>query len=395
MKIISIIQRYHPVIGGSENLTKNLMDFLEKFHEITVYTTTADEIQSFWYPQSKKIQKSSNLPYPVKNFDFLTPTEIKHDGFLEKIPIISSHPGPFSPELWRNLIFQNNDYDLLFVTSFPYDHIIPAYFSAKKWKKPIVCMPLIHQEFPELFLNSQKLTMLNNFDAIIALSTSEKNLLEELGIDPKKIFVIPPTIIPSQIKPNPDNFKIKKLRGFSGKIILFIGSKSTMKGIMHLIDAMKLVWKQREDVKLILIGPSSSEFEEFFSKLSPKIKENIIDLGVVNEEEKNNALSSCDIFVLPSKSESFGLVYIEAWLHRKPVIGCNLPSVEEVIEHKKNGLLTEYGNIQDLGNAITFLINNPQECKKFGDQGNSKAMLYTSEKNFKKFETVLINLLSN
>ena len=104
MKILTVIQRFYPVIGGSENLTKNLMDFMDKSHQITVYTTTGDEIQSFWYPQSKKIQESPNLAYKVKNYDFLIPTEIKQDDNLEKLPIISNHPGPFSPDLWRDLI---------------------------------------------------------------------------------------------------------------------------------------------------------------------------------------------------------------------------------------------------------------------------------------------------
>ena len=57
MKILTVIQRYHPVIGGSENLAKSLMDYMAKNHDVTVYTTSADDIQSFWYTGSKKIQK--------------------------------------------------------------------------------------------------------------------------------------------------------------------------------------------------------------------------------------------------------------------------------------------------------------------------------------------------
>jgi len=396
MKLLTVIQRYYPVIGGSENLTKNLMDHMSKTHKVTVYTTLADDIQSFWYPESKKIQQSHPLNYEVKHYDFLIPTEIKHDSELNQLPVISNHPGPFSPKLWNDLVIEKIDFDLIFSTAFPYDHILPAYVSAKKWKIPIIVMPLIHQEFPELFLTSLKLTILNNSDAIITLSKSEKNLLIENGVKPEKISIIPPTVTPpSAVKLTPSEFRSKKLPNFNGKIVLFIGTKSSMKGTFHLIDAMKQVWKNHSDVKLVLIGSSSPEFETFFSELSPKYKNRILDLGVVNEDEKNEALSACDIFALPSKSESFGLVYIEAWLHSKPVIGCKLRAIEEVIDNQKNGILTEFGNIPELVKAITFLIENPQEAQKFGKEGKIRATEFTSGSNATNFEKICIDVIHN
>ena len=110
MKILTVIQRFYPVIGGSENLTKNLMDYMTKKHKITVYTTSADDIQSFWYAESKKIRTTPNLDYEVKQYDFLIPTEIKHNSDLNKLPIISNHPGPFSPKLWNDLVIKKIDF---------------------------------------------------------------------------------------------------------------------------------------------------------------------------------------------------------------------------------------------------------------------------------------------
>ena len=118
MKILTVIQRYYPVIGGSENLTKNLMDYMSKKHEVTVYTTSADDIQSFWYADSKKIKHSSPLNYEVNRYDFLLPTEIKHELELNELPVISNHPGPFSPKLWNDLVIKKIDSDLIFSTAF-------------------------------------------------------------------------------------------------------------------------------------------------------------------------------------------------------------------------------------------------------------------------------------
>ena len=83
MKILCVIQRFDPVIGGTEILAKNFMDFLSKTHEVTVYTTTALDIESFWKKNNKNTTISGNSNnYEIKRCDFLTPTEIKFDDRL-------------------------------------------------------------------------------------------------------------------------------------------------------------------------------------------------------------------------------------------------------------------------------------------------------------------------
>jgi len=181
MKILCVIQRFDPVIGGTEILAKNFMDFLSKTHEVTVYTTTALDIESFWNKNNKNTTISANSNnYEIKRCDFLTPTEIKFDENLQTFPLVNSHPGPFSPKMWHDLVLKKINYDLIYVTSFPYDHVIPAYVAAKKWKIPIIIWPAIHQEFPELYLTSMRLTMLNNSEAILVQTQDEKKFFVEL-----------------------------------------------------------------------------------------------------------------------------------------------------------------------------------------------------------------------
>jgi len=178
MKILCVIQRYHPVIGGTEILAKRFMDFLSKNHKVTVFTSTADDIDSFWNKKAKKITTNSSEKYNVKRFDILTSNEIKFDENLSTISKLWSHPGPFSPKMWEELVLKKIDYDLIFATSFPYNHIMAAYVAAKKWKIPFVLWPAIHQEFPELFLIAPKITMLNNSDLIFVQTQSEKKNFE-------------------------------------------------------------------------------------------------------------------------------------------------------------------------------------------------------------------------
>jgi len=77
---------------------------------------------------------------------------------------------------------------------------------------------------------------------------------------------------------------------------------------------------------------------------------------------------------------------LEAWSFSKPVIGCNIVPVSEIIVQNKNGILVEFGNVTELCNAINSLIDNPALCKKFGNEGKKKLLSYNSQDALKDFE---------
>ncbi|GEM_PF-3971472 len=395
MHILCVIQRFHPVIGGSEVLAKNLMDYLSQNHTITVFTTTANDIQSFWNKDASRIVNYSDYEnYEIKRHDFLIPSEIKFDPksifFLDR-----DHPGPFSLSLWLDLVSNKIKFDLIIVVGFPHDHIIPAYVAAKKWKLPIIMIPLIHQEFPELYLTAFRLNMLNNSDRVFVMSESEKMKLISLGLDQEKISrIYPPINLDEWI--NSHQKKTQELISMNNKkIVLFAGSKSHVKGAVFLIEAMKKVWSKEPEIVLVFIGPSTKEFQKYSLKLPKNIKEKIIDLDIVNDNARKNVFNTCDLLVLPSKSESFGLVYLEAWLCEKPVIGCKIESTVELIDHMKNGLLVEFGNVDQLSDSILLLIQNPSLCTKLGKEGKQKSLLFDSKVILSHFEAVCSSVVKN
>ncbi len=386
---------YFPVIGGSEILAKTFMDHLSKKHSVTVYTTNIDNIEGFWNKDSPKIQEHNSLDYLVKRYEILTPSEIPLDKNLERLPLITNHPGPFIPKLWLDLVLKKIDFDLIFVTAFPYDHLFPAFIASKKWNIPIVIAPLIHQGFPELFLNSTRLTILKNSDAIITMTKSEKELLEKFGINSNKLFIIPPGVNEHKNKLDITAFKEKYSIPSKTKNILFVGSKANVKGVIHLVEAMKLVWKKSPDSILILIGSNTKEFQDYLSGQPNKIKKKLFNINLIDDKEKNEAFASCDVFVMPSKSESFGLVYLEAWSHSKPVIGCKIASSFDLIENNKDGLLVEFGNIDELSNAITNLLEDDSMRMIMGKNGKDKSKKFTWPNSLEKFEKLCIDTVKN
>jgi len=395
MKILCVIQRYYPVIGGSEIFAKNLLDYLSRKHEVTVYTTNIDDIHGFWNKNIPKIKETEFEDYPITRYGVLTPEEIKFGKDLENFHLATSYPGPFLPQLWQDLVLNSNNFDLIFATAFPYDHILPAYVAAQKYRVPIIIAPLIHQEFPHLYLSGIKLSILDNSNAIVVLTNSEKSLLENMGIDSEKIFIIPPGF--SQKPPTSTQNNFKKLHSIplDKKIALFVGSKSEMKGIIFLIDSMKYVWKNNPNTILLVIGSSTKTFDKYISNQNDETKKRIINLDSIDENQKQNAYENCDVFVLPSKSESFGMVYLEAWAYGKPVIGCKIPSTVEIVDNEENGLLVEFGNKKQLSDALIKLLNNEITAKQYGQKGREKLSKFSSLNSCKKFEELCTSVIYN
>jgi glycosyltransferase involved in cell wall biosynthesis len=97
-------------------------------------------------------------------------------------------------------------------------------------------------------------------------------------------------------------------------------------------------------------------------------------MGAVPQEEKLAALRACDCLVLPSTGEAFGIVYLEAWIMGKPVIGARTPSVSAVINHGVDGLLSAPGDAGDLAACISRLASEPMVARRMGAAGHDKVL---------------------
>ena len=141
-----------------------------------------------------------------------------------------------------------------------------------------------------------------------------------------------------------------------------------------------------EDLVLVSIGLPTKMWQKKKRMLD---ESNLLDLGYLNEEEKRDAFAACDIFVLPSRYDSFGIVYLEAWRCGKPVIGAKVGAIPEVIEEDRDGLLVEFGDVEQLTSKMLYLLNHPDLCKEMGENGRRKVIeRFNWEKNIEIVENV-------
>lgn len=389
MKITCVVQRFFPAIGGAEQILERLMDHLVLKHEILVYTSNALNLESFW---NDKLQSTNDLQekkYPIKRYDVLQPRLI-HDDLI-RYPLSISYPGPFCPQMWSDLFDMKDKTDLLIASSFPYDHIMPAFVASKKYKIPIIIIPFLHLQYPEYYFTGTKLAILNDCDAIVVMTNVEKQALIDHDISKEKIH-----IIPGMIDMN-NNGKRKDLRNElkidqDSVLVLFAGSMSYAKGVINLIESLKKLWTKSSKFDLVLLGSSTGEFDNYIKKQSKTVLSHIHNLGMVSDDVKWDAFFSCDVFAMPSQSESLGLVYLEAWKFKKPVIGCSIPSVCEVINDGVNGLLVPFGDTVKLSSSIEKLQDTALR-QQMGQNGYEKLKIfYDSDTICNKFENLCVKI---
>jgi glycosyltransferase involved in cell wall biosynthesis len=103
---------------------------------------------------------------------------------------------------------------------------------------------------------------------------------------------------------------------------------------------------------------------------------NLEVLGRVSERCKHDLLMETNVLLLPSIAESFGQVYLEAWLRKKPVIGINYGATASLIDHDRDGLLVDFEDIDAMETALRRYLADPSLRHRHGNAGYLKARRY-------------------
>jgi glycosyltransferase involved in cell wall biosynthesis len=287
------------------------------------------------------------------------------------------------------------DWDLINATSFPWSSAVLAYYGAKMGNIPFIVMPLFHIGHPEYECHSF-FELLRKADAIIALTNYELEYLVTKSIPKEKIHVIGAGVNPNEfIDADGERFKAKYGLNDS-QLILFMGNRIPTKGIFTLIESMRYVKQHFPNSQLVLAGKSRKEYAQYYSNLPPALKSTIVDVGVLPKQEKADAFAAADIFVMPSKFESIGLVYLEAWMCSTPVIGSYSKTLSCVINDGEDGFLIDFGDSVMLGKKIVYLLKNDVLREEMGKAGKKKVLKnYTWNGITSKIEGLYKSVINN
>ncbi|MBU2250135.1 glycosyltransferase family 4 protein, partial [Patescibacteria group bacterium] len=223
--------------------------------------------------------------------------------------------------------------------------------------------------------------ILKNSDKIICCNSYVADLVKKFYPEIKnKVIVVNPGVeINYQLSIT--NYELLKTKyGLKNKIILLsIGRLVKRKGVLEVIESLPEVFKKVPNLVYVIVG-SGVEINNLQAKISElKLSDKVIIITDVDNQEKNNWLNLCDIFIMPTKNingdfEGFGIVYLEANIAGKPVIAGDSGGVEDAVIDNFNGLLVDSENLDQIANAIIKLAKDLSLRQKLGEQGRQRAI---------------------
>jgi len=224
---------------------------------------------------------------------------------------------------------------------------------------------------------SQKVTAPSRF-------TKEK-VIEMQNVNPNKIKVIPWGLEPGfSKKPSPGSRPAVDVP--PGKLLLTVarlGEADRRKGVEIVIKALPTILNAVPDAFYMVLGDGDDRqrLEDLTNNLG--VADHVLFLGQKSDEEIAIFYAACDVFVMPSSKEGFGLVFIEAMAYCKPIIAARHGGALDIVNHEVTGLLTEPGDVHGLASQVIRLLTDSDLCGRMGKAGRTRVEEQFSFQNFR------------
>ena len=362
MNILHVVPSFAPcfshggVVNASYQIAKKQV---EKGHNVSVYTT--DNC-------SERLKFENNYNVDVEGIKVFYFKNISNK-FKNKLTIDT----PIS--LVNYLKKTINDFDIIHIHEHRHSLAIFTHRYAVKNNVPYVLqahgsvLPFFQKEkLKEVFDKLWGFNILYDAKCVFALTEVEKEQYQKMGIKNEKIEIVPLGINLNEYDNLPQSglFKSKYNIGENEKIILFLGRIHEIKGLDLLIKSFNEI--QNDNVKLAIVGGDYG-YKEYLNTLinDNGLNEKVIFPGVLTGSDKIEALIDCDIFVMPSRYESFTTSGLEAMACNKPLILTKNNHIHTWVEDNV-GLTCDF-DVDDLARCMSTLLNDESLCKQFGKKG--------------------------
>lgn len=403
MRVLHVTHQYPPAIGGSEKYIADLSEALvQRGHQVDVltsrsldYLTWKNDLPPFEQRNGVNVYRFRSmrrrawvwrvLHYSLRNYWKTRARRYE--------PLIFFGGGPLAPGLLRAILTRGHQYDLIHLNCLVYGHVAYGYWAARRRGVPAIVTPHAHAGQEVTYNIGYQRAVMAGCDHVIADTPGERDLLVQTGLDPWRVSVGGTGLDPSQYEVGSSAEARQRLDlPQDAFVVLFLGRKADYKGLDVTLDAYTALRRQRSDLHLLAVGPETDHSQALWSRCSDV--EGLHVRGAVPHEEKLAALRACDCLVLPSTGEAFGIVFLEAWIMGKPVIGARTLAVSSIVAHGQDGLLAIPGDAADLAACIAQLAADPDRMRQMGTQGRDKVLRrYTVERLTDRVEGVYLRVL--
>jgi len=225
---------------------------------------------------------------------------------------------------------------------------------------------------PNMAIYKREREGLEAADRILAVSKFTKDTLHKhYGIKEDKVDVVYNGIEPKKYEhAGIDPSGINNLKKLGYKVVLFVGRITIMKGVDYLMEAARQVLKHNPKTVFVIAGAGDMEAQIMNMAAELKISDKVVFAGFLRGDDLSSAYRSADVFVMPSVSEPFGLVALEALVHDAPVIVSKQSGVSELLS---NVMKVDFWDTEELADKILSVTTHPSLKHELSSNGTREA----------------------
>lgn len=380
---IAFFEPYSDSCSGQQNVLLNLLEHIDdKVFSSEVVVPTAGRFLEL-------------LPTNVSRHIISPPPPLQERGWVQysKLSSLWLNPIKIFSIFWSLILYwltlakflKSHKFDLIYCNSFRAVLLIgiPAY---------LLRVSIILHEHTALLLKSNLVIRLCFLISkrVIFVSNNMLSCLTEKKVQDQKYRVIHNGISCSQLIVPGEKYRYDD----ANLRLCFVGKLTPRKNVNILIESISEVQKSL-NVSLVIVGDSDDEYLKTLQQLVEEFKlENSVTF-VGYQKDVSSFIRESDILVLPSSWETFGLVLLEAYAEKRPVIASKVGGIPEVVVDGETGVLIEPDNRSEITNAILKLGSEPSICSSMGQLGY-KLLLekFSVEQQTKKIETLMLEVLT-
>jgi len=386
MKILQVCPKFHhSIASGSTKVAYSVSKELAiRGHSVTVYTSDMKD-------------KYTRIDHGVEEKDGVRVYRFQSIG-----TVITREMKIFvTPTIIPSLKNEIRSFDVIHVHEYRSFQNIVVHHYAKKYGVAYILQA--HGSLPRI-MTKQKLKLvydvlfgyrlLRDASKVIALTQVEAEQYKRMSVPEEKIAIIPNGIDLSEYAelPPKGSFKRKFNIPEDRKIILYLGRIHKTKGIDFLVKAYAHLIKETNfrDAVLVIAGPDDGYLSEVKSLVHDlSVSDSVLFAGPLYGEDKLAAYVDSEVYVLPSRYETFPMTILEAYACGKPIVTSRVGGLKDLVKNGETGLLFEPGNVKQLARSIFNLLNDNNAAKEIGLKGkNFVRETFTIEKVVERLEKV-------